>query len=106
MEPLPDNALHEVVSSRHARRRIKALRNRKLSEPEISTKLDPLLSSNDALSHLGGISQMTLWRWRRDRGFPPPDYTIAGRSFWRFSTLEGWLATQKAALAATRESAS
>jgi hypothetical protein len=39
----------------------------------------------------GDISDMTLWRWRKDHrlGLPNP-ITINGRRFWRLADLEAW----------------
>lgn len=41
----------------------------------------------------GGISDMTLWRWLKERDFPRPIY-IAGRRFWREADVLAWLDAQ------------
>ena len=41
-------------------------------------------------ARLCGISLMTLWRWRVERGFPPPT-RIGARNFWKRSDVVEWL---------------
>jgi predicted DNA-binding transcriptional regulator AlpA len=41
----------------------------------------------------GDISDMTLWRWIAQRGFPAPTY-IARRRYWREAEIIAWLETQ------------
>ena len=41
----------------------------------------------------GDISDMTLWRWLNERGFPKPIY-IARRRFWREADVLAWLEAQ------------
>lgn len=44
-----------------------------------------------AVQHIaGGVSSMTLWRWRR-RGLIPAPVVIAGRNYWRESEIELWI---------------
>ena len=57
--------------------------------------LDPLVDAKSVKRDLGGISEMCLWRWTRDRGFPAPDLFMGGRKFWHRSTVEAWLEAQK-----------
>lgn len=47
---------------------------------------------------LGGISDMTLWRWLNDAGmsFPRPIY-LGRRRYWREADVVGWLAAQPVA---------
>jgi len=59
--------------------------------------LDPLLDAKSVKRDLGGISEMCLWRWTRDRAFPAPDLVMGGRKFWHRSTVETWLEAQKEA---------
>jgi predicted DNA-binding transcriptional regulator AlpA len=42
-----------------------------------------------------GVSDMSLWRWSRDKalGFPAP-IRINNRRFWRLGDLEAWEATR------------
>jgi hypothetical protein len=58
---------------------------------------DDLLTSTSVKAALGGISEMTLWRWSKAFGFPPPDLVIARRKFWRRRTIEAWVAGREAA---------
>ena len=49
---------------------------------------------------LGNRSDMWLWRRQNDpdpeKKFPDPDVVIAGRRYWYFGTVRGWLAKQAA----------
>jgi len=42
---------------------------------------------------LGGVSDMTIWRWQRERGFPAP-IKIAGRNFRRSRDVSAWVRRQ------------
>jgi hypothetical protein len=57
---------------------------------------DDLLTSSATRASVGNISEMTLWRWHRDLGFPAPDVRIARRKFWRRGTIQSWVAGQAA----------
>lgn len=58
--------------------------------------LDPLLPAKTVRQYLGNISDMTLWRWERERGFPEP--TRIGRfKYWRRGEIDAWLEQQKQA---------
>ena len=103
-----------LTANRHGRRRVETLRRRGFTEAEIgaipdressgpflsvkrgetAAELDPLLSAKQVCEFLGCISQMTLWRYSRNLGFPQPDYLLSRRRFWRASSIEAWLATQ------------
>jgi predicted DNA-binding transcriptional regulator AlpA len=37
----------------------------------------------------GGVSDMSIWRWLRDGGFPQP-LRISGRRFWLEADLTAW----------------
>jgi predicted DNA-binding transcriptional regulator AlpA len=56
---------------------------------------DPLLDAKTVKRDLGNISEMCLWRWTRDRGFPAPDLVIGGRKFWHRSSVQNWLEALK-----------
>ncbi len=48
-----------------------------------------------AVRHLcGSVSDMTLWRWLDQRGFPRPVY-IASRRYWRQVDVLDWLEAQE-----------
>lgn len=52
---------------------------------------DDLVSSTAVKRENGGICDMTLWRWTNDPRsrvrFPPPDFIINGRKYWKRRTL-------------------
>jgi hypothetical protein len=85
--------------NRHVRRATTILRRRGYSDTEISEAIgkggDPLFDSLGVREYLGSISDMTLWRWAGQLGFPGPDFVLGRRRFWRLSTIEGWLARQR-----------
>jgi predicted DNA-binding transcriptional regulator AlpA len=91
-------------NNRAERRRVGALRRQGLNDAEIANVLprhrpppprpegaDPLLDSVAVRAHLGGCSEMSLWRWTRNNGFPEPDLRLNGRKLWRLSTVDGWI---------------
>ena len=54
-----------------------------------------LLTSAQVREMLGGMSDMSLWRWLNNptMGFPQP-VRIARRRFWREAELKAWLEAQ------------
>lgn len=44
----------------------------------------------DVLKLCGGVSDMTLWRWLKELGFPKPIY-IGNRRYWRQKDVLDWL---------------
>lgn len=62
---------------------------------------DRLLTSAQVREVLGGMSDMSLWRWLNSptMGFPQPIY-IARRRFWREAAIAAWLEAQAKALEA------
>jgi len=91
-------------NNRAERRRVEALRCQGLNDAEIANVLprhrpppprpegaDPLIDSVAVRAHLGGCSEMSLWRWTRNNGFPEPDLRLNGRKLWRLSTVDGWI---------------
>ena len=53
---------------------------------------DHLMNSQQVCSYLGGISAMTLWRYRRDIPDFPLPLKVRGNNFWRAGELEAWAA--------------
>ena len=51
---------------------------------------DEYLTSTAVRRTFGGISDMTLWRWSHDLGFPKPDLVVNGRKFWLRATIKAW----------------
>ena len=54
--------------------------------------MDKKITSKDLRELLGGISDMSLWRFLHDKklGFPKPIY-INRRRFWSHDELQQWL---------------
>ena len=54
-----------------------------------------LLTAAAVRDALGGVSDMTLWRWLNDPAlnFPKPIY-IARRRYWREADVSEWLEAQ------------
>lgn len=51
-----------------------------------------LISQEQVLTMVGGVSTMTLWRWRRDPALAFPDpRPIKGRLYWREGEVLAWL---------------
>ena len=56
---------------------------------------DDYITSGEVRRFFGGISDMSLWRWTRDLGFPKPDRVINRRKYWRRSTINSWQPQRK-----------
>ena len=54
-----------------------------------SSTLTTLIRSFTVKEGFGGISDMTLWRWIKYRGFPAPT-KLNGRNYWNPSQIEQW----------------
>jgi hypothetical protein len=91
-------------TDRVERRRIEALRRHGLTDEQIASipprhrpasslpaSADPILDSVSVRQHVGDVSEMTLWRWEQNQGFPRPDLVINRRKYWRLSTVDRWL---------------
>ncbi|MAC81777.1 MAG: transcriptional regulator [Rhodobacteraceae bacterium] len=54
-----------------------------------------LITAGAVRDALGGVSDMTLWRWLNDPAlnFPKPIY-IARRRYWREADVSAWLDAQ------------
>jgi hypothetical protein len=57
------------------------------------------LTATQVRKRYGGVSKMTLHRWRHDPnlGFPQPE-PIRSRNYWRIEQLDSWDAVRKKAL--------
>ena len=46
----------------------------------------------------GGVSDVTIWRWMRDKrsNFPKPIYANSRHRLWKLSDLEAWEASRSA----------
>lgn len=56
------------------------------------------LTSAQVRRRYGGISEMTLHRWRRDvgLGFPAPALTVRTINYWSITDLDAWDAANRA----------
>lgn len=41
-----------------------------------------------------GVGRTTVWRWQRQRGFPPPKRLGQRVARWRVADVDAWLARQ------------
>ena len=57
---------------------------------------DSLERQSELRRRLGGISDMTVWRWRKEGILPPPT-VIRGRNYWPASVIERLLQGEPAA---------
>jgi len=57
---------------------------------------DGFMTSKEVRAFHGHVSEMTLWRWTRDLGFPKPARIINRRKFWKRSDVTTWLPPQAA----------
>lgn len=57
-----------------------------------------LLPSRDVKARLGGVSDMTLWRWLHNpaMAFPKP-VVISRRKYWDAAELDAFIAAQRTA---------
>jgi len=62
-----------------------------MQEVPFSLSETALIPARTVRAELGGISDMTLWRWlhRPELGFPQPIF-IARRRYWRRADIETW----------------
>jgi predicted DNA-binding transcriptional regulator AlpA len=62
-------------------------------EIQVTSDFDPVIPRRQAREQfLGGISDVTLWRWERAGKLPPPIRISRNVQGWRKSTLEQFLA--------------
>ena len=72
-------------------------RNIEVSEMQTSSPRN-LINSRDLKARLGGVTDMTLWRWQRraDLEFPRP-VIIAKRKYWDAADVDAFIARQERA---------
>src|SRR5262245_40854494 len=73
----------DAVETRRRKRQAAAEPLRMLRESEILEAL--------------GISRTTLWRWRRDEGFPAPLRIGPATNAWPAAAVERWIASRPSA---------
>ena len=59
------------------------------TQQAVTNDEDDLIPASVVKRENGNISDMTLWRWTRDPRiqFPPPDFIINNRKYWKRGTL-------------------
>jgi len=77
------------TGNRHERRR--AAKFERIERDDGDQGGDPALDGAATRAYVGGITEMTRWRWERAHQFPKPDLVVGRRNFWRRSTLDAWL---------------
>ena len=53
---------------------------------------DPLATSRAIREHCGGISEITLYRWRNTLNFPKPYMQNGKVNYWKWGDVMEWLA--------------
>jgi predicted DNA-binding transcriptional regulator AlpA len=66
---------------------------------------DELIRSGPLKAMLGGVTDMTLFRWQRDRCFPAPIKLGGGTKFWRVAEVQAWITAKAGASAAAAKQA-
>jgi predicted DNA-binding transcriptional regulator AlpA len=63
----------------------------------IGTDDEILLTAQQVCKRLGGISQMTLWRWLGSDAvrFPQPTMRVNKRRYWSAGSIRRWLAERR-----------
>ncbi len=59
-------------------------------------ELDPLETAAQFRANLGGVSEMTVWRWRRKFPDFPTPIVICGRNYYKKSQRVAFIAARAA----------
>jgi predicted DNA-binding transcriptional regulator AlpA len=61
-------------------------------DTQSSMNIETFLTSKQVRAHVGGVSNMCLWRWQNDDQvrFPMPDLVLNGRRYWLLATIRQW----------------
>lgn len=100
--PIPADlrAVDRSLSAKSIGGRVKTMhpyewKKRMQSDPVyIATDDEVLLTAQQVCARLGGISQMTLWRWLGSDAvrFPKPTMRVNKRRFWSAGVIRRWMA--------------
>ena len=61
-------------------------------QPTLPSELpDRYLSTSEVRAFCGNISKMTIYRWVKGRGFPPPFYVTPQKPLWKASKVAAWI---------------
>jgi predicted DNA-binding transcriptional regulator AlpA len=88
---------YESVLSRYGVKHVHPHRFSELREASLAPVVaddEVLLTAQQVCTKLGGISQMTLWRWLASDvvQFPRPTLRINNRRYWSAGSIRRWLA--------------
>jgi len=64
------------------------------SAPHPQNDPEELLNAARVRALCGGCSDMSIWRWTRDLGFPQADVVINRRRLWKRGSVTAWLAAR------------
>ena len=58
---------------------------------------DRLLTTKHVSEMIGGVTSVTLWRWRKreTNPFPAPFIATNGRNYWRVTDVRAWVAAER-----------
>ena len=70
---------------------------RPTSGASVSEDEDRLINS-DQLRSLIPVSDMTVWRWTKSRGFPTAIKLNNGRRYWRLVEVKRWIRARREAV--------
>ena len=78
------------ISERERERRRQQSENAQQPSGRPQVVNDRYLNSRQVRDRYNGISQMALWRWIHDRGFPKPSMYVGKRRWWLESVVVAW----------------
>ena len=76
------------------------------AKTEIFPQDERLIPARVVREFVGGIGDMTLWRWQRvtHLPFPRPYIKTAGRNYWRLGDVRNWMRERARDTAVARQS--
>jgi predicted DNA-binding transcriptional regulator AlpA len=62
-------------------------------KPALIEEPDEWINSAEVRKYFGNVSYMSLYRWQKDKGFPPPVAKYSGRNYWSRARVLSWRAS-------------